>query len=52
MSVSVPPMLFFKEEDGNVPVCATMSVMESIGRDFIVKLTTIDGTGILTFGYY
>lgn len=49
MTVSVPPMLSFKEEDGNIPVCATMSVEENIERDFVVVLTTLDGTGSYIF---
>ena len=43
--VSVPAMSSVSEGDGAVQVCATLSVMEDTERDFVISVSTNDGTG-------
>ena len=44
--MSLPEMVSVSEEKGGVQICATLSAMAAVQRDFIVQLFTIDGTGI------
>ncbi len=45
MIVSAPSMLSFNEGDGMVQVCAALSALEAIERNFTTTVTTSDGTG-------
>ncbi len=45
MTVFVLPMLSVGEGDGMVEVCATLSAVEAIERNFTTTLITSNGTG-------
>ena len=45
VTVSLPAMMVFGEEDGIVQVCATLSAVGSTERDVITTLETNEGTG-------
>ena len=47
VEVSLPAaMVSISEDKGDVQMCATLSAMEVIQRDFTIQLFTNDGTGI------
>ena len=52
MSVSVPAMASVCEADGMVRVCAILSVMEGIQRNFTIILATSDITGKHVFQHF
>ena len=45
MTVSLPAIINVDEGDGTVQICATLVDMGDIERDFIISLSTINGTG-------
>ena len=45
VTLSVPVMTYVDEGDGLVQICATLSAIESIERNFTVALATTSGTG-------
>ena len=47
VNVSVAAVISVGEEAGMVQVCAVLSAMNDTRRDFVISLTTRDGTGIV-----
>ena len=45
VEVSLPTMVNISEDKRDVQICATLSAMEVIQRNFSIRLFTIDGTG-------